>query len=202
MEPDALPSPVRSPVRPAPVSERDVGTILLVVGALAAFGGYYALSGHPFWLRMEAFVAGGWLAATAVLAGLLSDGRPVTPSPRRSWLPSKPRSKYAAGDTGPRHWIGSGWWADLGFADGYAAAVVVGLVVAFFAFWLLIEILIPLVGATLFTYSRRAVTATANGASGLAGRPLASLASAALHALVVAAPVGALVYVVHVVRSA
>lgn len=194
------PTSVPRPNAPASVSERDLGAILLGVGSILAFAAYFALHGRPFWIRMEGFVGGAWLATTIVLASLLTDGRGVTPSPRRVWFgAAAPGSPDAPRRKGARF----GWLADVpaGDPNGVATLVVLGLVVGCFAFWLLIEVLIPVVGAALFAWSRRVVRTAANGASGLAGRPLAAFRSAALAASAVAAPVGALVFVVHLVRA-
>ncbi|HZZ77223.1 MAG TPA: hypothetical protein VFE62_01815 [Gemmataceae bacterium] len=167
----------------------------------------------PLWIDFEIVLAIWWLGWLIVLAVLLYRGQRVTDDHRlgepRNWLNVLKGEQKPADPLDIRKRESCGSWLDglqwIGPVEGEGClallALLLVLVVGFFALWFLIEIAIPLVLFLLYVGARGMLAAVINDRHRCPGRLGRSLAWSLVWATAYTAPLAVVVWFVHYVVS-
>lgn len=162
----------------------------------------------PLWIDFEIVLGIWWLGWLIVLAVLLYRGQRVTDDHQlgqpRNWLKALTGQEKAKDSLDIRKRDSSGWWDGLWWlapvgGEGCAVllAVVILLIVAFFALWFIIEIAIPLVVFLLYCGARGMLAAAINDRHRCQGRPGRALVWGLVWATVYTVPLAGVVWCVH-----
>ncbi len=186
-------------------SGRTAALLLVLCLAFAAAIALPLLKWLPLWLRMETVLGVWWLGWCVALTVLLYRGALVDDDvafkPPRSWFTWGKRdgvgSSVAEGVTD----VGSGC-LNFGEGCGQIVVVAVALVLAVAAFWLLIELVLPLLLVAAFTPLRALLARVAHDDHGCEGRLGRAVGYGALWATVYVAPLAGAVWIGHVLRAA
>lgn len=196
---EVLTSRIRLPM----VSGKASAAALLACFALT--GLFIPMTVHePVWIDIEFVLLGWWVLWTAALAFLLYGGRRVTDDhqlpPPRNWFGALKgtNTSTADGATGCLD-LGS-----LGFeAEGcmVGVGVVIGIILLFIGAWFLIEIAFPMVAFVMYVLLRSMLAKVANDRHQCKGNVIFAICWGAFWATVYTAPLGLLVWVVHLVAA-
>ena len=189
-------------------------TALVVAVSLVAAGVLVPFSVRlPRWIEAEMVLALWWLVLLSTLVVLLYRGFRLkddlvyfVPWGRPAPLSEKGQGKKARGGTSS---LGDGCGTTVNPLDGCSAdgegalvaiVVVVALVVALGAAWLMVEIAMPLVFFLMYTLLMRAIRRAASDRRGCEGDFVKSLGSGALWATIYVLPLALLTWAVHAAR--
>jgi len=212
MPPDAprkLPAP-EVPAREGAIhrpsySGRTAALLLVLCLVFAAAIALPLLKWMPLWLRMETVLAVwwlGWLTALTVLLyrGALVDDD-VSFKPPRNWFRWGKGDGVGSGVAEGVSGVGDGCLT-FGEGCGQVVVVVIALVLAVGAFWLLIELVLPLLLVAAFTPLRALLARVAHDDHGCEGKFGRALQYGAFWATVYVAPLAGAVWLGHVLRAA
>lgn len=150
----------------------------------------------PRWIEIEIVLGAWWLAVAVLLTVLLYRGLRLVDDHRFALSPFGGSKK---GDSKASD------WANVGCADasgcGEAIVIVVALLVAAVAAWLLVEILVPVVFLFVYYFTVKAIGRVARDRHECAGRLPRSLGWGALFATVCVAPIAFLVWVIQTILA-
>lgn len=185
-------------------SGRTVALLLVLCLVFAAAIALPLMKWMPLWIRMEAALCVWWLGWTIALTVLLYRDAlvddDVVLTPPRNWFGRKSKGDGVGSSVAE----GIGDIASVGnFGEGCAqvALVAVALVLAVGAFWLLIELVLPLLFVAAFTPLRALLARVAHDDHGCERRFGRALLYGAFWATVYVAPIAGAVWLGHVLRA-
>ncbi len=193
----------RAVLRPS-YSGRTAALLLVLCLVFASAIALPLMKALPLWLRMETVLGVWWLGWVTALTVLLYRGALVDDdvrfTPPRNWFRRGKKQTVAGGLADGAADVG-GSLVNVGEGCGQVVAVLVVLLLAVAAFWLLIELVLPLLLLAAFTPLRALLARVAHDDHGCEGKLGRALQYGAFWATVYVAPLAGAVWLGHVLRA-